>query len=111
MIGPIQFRNLIAQLKPTEIKSFINNVNPEILIDALSSYFIHGARDRNKEVINATISAGIMSRQSLNRGITDRLILCCFNCMHYQMVSSVLVDLISTKSRMHDYPLRIGISI
>ena len=68
LIGPIQFRNLIAQLNSTEITTFINNINPEIFIDALSCYFIHGARVSNEErmkrndICNDVVSSIIESR-------------------------------------------------
>ena len=69
VIRPIQFRSLIALLNPAEIKSFINNVNPEIVIAALSSYFIHGARASSKErmehndICNGVVSSIIESRK------------------------------------------------
>ena len=71
LIGPIQFGSLIAQLNPAEITSFINNVNPEILNDALSCYFIHGAHESKKErmehtdICNAVASSIIESRKHL----------------------------------------------
>ena len=69
LIEPIQFRSLIAQLNPTETTSFINNVNPETLIDALSCYFIHAARASNKggmehnNILNGVVSSIIESRK------------------------------------------------
>ena len=68
LIRPIQFGSLIAQLTAVEITSFINNVNREILIDALSCYFIHAARASNKErmehndIFNGAVSSIIESR-------------------------------------------------
>ena len=69
LIGPIHFRSLISQLNPVEITSFIKTVNPEILIDALSCYFIHGSPNKEKikhnEICNDVVSSIIESRDQL----------------------------------------------
>ena len=69
LVGPIQFRSLIAQLNPVEIASFINNVNPEIIVDALNCYFIHGASNKettnHNDICNDVESSIIESRDQL----------------------------------------------
>ena len=69
LIGRIQFSSLVSQLSPTEITSFIKNVNPRILIDALSCYFIDGVanieRIKQNHICNDVISSIIESRDPL----------------------------------------------
>ena len=74
----IKFRNLAAQLSPAETRSFVTELalsNPELIIQSLSSRFIHQSRRSEESVANTEcnniLSTIIQSRDSDDSELCD----------------------------------------